>query len=94
MHGLERSTHAEHEEHEAPLGEARVVDQIRIDGVLQVASPVVGQQDVDRLASLAPGVTDARDLDASIVLDGVIHRADDVGVRGEECVRFHFFQGL
>jgi hypothetical protein len=49
MHGLERLTHAQEEYHQSSLWKLCVVDQIRIDHVLQVAASVVGEEDVHRL---------------------------------------------
>jgi hypothetical protein len=46
VHGLERFAYAEEEHHEPPLGELGVVDEVRVDHVLQIAAPVVGKQDV------------------------------------------------
>jgi hypothetical protein len=49
VHGLERFAHAQEEHHQSPLRELCVVDQIRIDHVLQVAASIVGKEDVHRL---------------------------------------------
>ena len=62
-----------------------MIDQIRIDGILQVASPVVGQEDVDGLGAGVVAVAGAG--------DGVVDGVDDVGVRGEEGVGFDLLEG-
>jgi hypothetical protein len=49
VHGLERPAHAQEEHHQSPLRELCVVDQIRIDHVLEVAAAVVWEEDVDGL---------------------------------------------
>jgi len=61
-----------------------MVHQIRIDDVLQIPPPVVGQQDI---YGFRAGV-------GAVGGDAMVDRADDVGMRGEECVRFYFFHGL
>jgi hypothetical protein len=49
VHGLERFAHTQEEHHQSPLRELCVVDQIRIDHVLEVAATVVWEEDVDGL---------------------------------------------
>ena len=51
MHGLECSRDTEEQHHQPPFRELSVIDQIRIDGVLEIPSPVVREQYVDRLAA-------------------------------------------
>lgn len=53
MHGFEGVADAEHEFHEFPLREAGVVDEVGVDHVLEVASSVVGEEDVDGLGGAA-----------------------------------------
>ncbi|KAL8962521.1 MAG: hypothetical protein Q9193_001075, partial [Seirophora villosa] len=73
------------EHHEPPFGKLGMVDQIRVDRILQVPPPVIRQQYVH---GLAPGI-------APVVRrgDGVVDGVDDVRVRGEEGVGFDFFEG-
>lgn len=61
-----------------------MVDQIRVDQVLQVSAAVVRQQDVHRLGR---GVRLIR-------RDAVVDRVDDIWVRREKRVGLHFFKGL
>ncbi len=62
-----------------------MVHQVRVDGILQVTAPVVGQQDVDRFGARV-GFVLCGD-------DGVVDGVDYVGVRREEGVGFYFFEG-
>ena len=84
VHGLERARDAQEQDHEPPLREAGVVDEVGVDGVLQVAAPIVRQDDVHRLASGIRLVARVDDL--------VVQRADDVRVRREEGVGFALAQ--
>jgi hypothetical protein len=82
VHGLERLAHAEEQHHEPALGELCVVDEVRVDHVLQVAAAVVWQEDVDGF----------RGRIGLVRLNGVVYRMDDVWVRREECVRLDFLE--
>lgn len=62
-----------------------MVDEIRVDRILQVAPPVVRQEDVDCFGA-GVGAVAGRD-------DGVVDCVDDVRVRVEERVGFDFFEG-
>lgn len=69
-----------------------MIDQIGINGILEVSALVIRQEDIDRLgagiaaviAELGPG------LGGHAVIDGM----DNVFMRSEEVVRFDFFQCL
>lgn len=61
-----------------------MVDQIRIDRILQIPPPVVRQEDVDRLGA---GV-------GAVGRDAVVDAVDDVGMWREEAVRLDLFEGL
>lgn len=60
-----------------------MVDQVRVDQVLQVPAPVVREQDVDGFGARVRLVRG----------DAVVDAVDDVGVRAEEAVGFDFFEG-
>ena len=62
-----------------------MVHQIRVNGILQIASAVVGKQNVDRLAAGIAAVARVDDL--------VVEAGDDVGVRREEGVGLALAQG-
>lgn len=51
VHGPERMGDTQHQHHQPLLGKPGVVDQIGVDGILEVSTLVVGQQNVDRLRS-------------------------------------------
>lgn len=59
-----------------------MIDQIRINHVLQITAAVVRQQDVDRF----------RRRIGLVCFDGVVYRVDDVGVRREEGICFDFLE--
>lgn len=59
-----------------------MVYEVRVDHVLQVTAAIVWQQDVDGFRG---GV-------GLVCFDRVVYRVDDVGVRREERVCFHFLQ--
>lgn len=61
-----------------------MVDQVRIDRVLQVSAPVVRQEDVD---DFGPGIRPV-----ARILYGVVDGVDDVWVWIEERVGFCFFE--
>lgn len=71
--------------HEALLGKLGVVDQIRIDQVLQVAPSVVGKEDIDRFGGLAA---------AAFRGDRIVDAVDDAGCVGEELVGVDFLHCL
>lgn len=84
VHGLEGAGYTEDEGEQMALGKGGVVDEVGVDGVLEVAALVVGQQDVDGLAvaAIAGGtrvLADGR-AGAALVDDGVVDGVDDVGV--------------
>lgn len=60
-----------------------MIDQIGVDHVLQIAAPVIGEEDVDGFGT---GVGAVRG-------DAMVDAVDDVGVRRKEGVRLHFFEG-
>ena len=62
-----------------------MIDQIRIDRILQVAAAVVRQEDIHCFGTRVVAVAGADDR----VVDG----GDDVRVRGEEGVGFYFLEG-
>lgn len=62
-----------------------MIDEIRIDGILQIPAAVVGQEYVYRLAT-GIGLVVCR-------FDGMIDGMYDIGMRGEEGVSFNFFEG-
>jgi hypothetical protein len=82
VHGFERFAHAEEQHHEPPLGELGVVYEVRVDHILQVAAPVVGEQDV---YGFRGGV-------GLVVFNRIVYRVDNVGVRREERVCFDFLE--
>jgi hypothetical protein len=59
-----------------------MVDQIRIDHVLQVPAAVVRKEDVDGFGGRI----------ALVRRDAVVDRVDDVGVRREETVGFYLLE--
>lgn len=59
MHPFQRPGYAQHQLDKPPFWKLGVIDQIRIDRILQVSSPVVWQQDVHRFATAATRVADA-----------------------------------
>lgn len=71
-----------------------MIDQIRIDRVLQIPAPVVREQDVHGLGARGARVADTRDAAAGVGLYGVVDGVDDVGGVREEGVGFDFAQGL
>ena len=92
MHRLHRVGDAKHQNHETLLREAGVVDEIRIDGILQVSALVVGQQHVDGLGA---GITAVgAELGPRLGGDTVVDRMDDVLMPGKQVVGFDFLQGL
>lgn len=69
-----------------------MVDEIGIDGILEVSALVVRQEDVDGLgAGIAAIVAEFR---PRLCCDAVIDGMDDVFMRGEEVIRFDFLQCL
>ena len=62
-----------------------MVDEVGVDGVLEVAAVVVGEEDVDCFCGGVGAVARGD--------DGVVDRVDDVRVRGEERIGFDFFEG-
>ena len=76
---------AEEEDHEAAFGEFGVVDEVGVDGVLEVAAAVVGEENVDCFGGGVGAIVGGG--------DGVVDGVDDVGVGGEEGVGFDFFEG-
>ena len=93
MHRLQGIANTEHEFHELPFGETSMVDKIRIDQVLQVASSIVRKEYIDRLTGRT-GVANARDFCSIIVLNSMVNTVNDIRVRREECIRLHLFQCL
>lgn len=89
VHVLHAAADAEEEEHEALLGEARVVDEVGVDEVLQVAAAVVGEEDVDGLAVV--GAAAAR---AAVGGDAVVDAVDDVRAVAEEVVGLDLLHGV
>lgn len=69
-----------------------MVDEVRIDGILQIAALVVREQDVDGLGASVAAV--GAEFGAGFGGDGVVDGVDDVGLGSEELVGFDFFQGL
>lgn len=92
VHGLERLGDAQHQLHELLLGEAGVVDEVGVDGILQVPALVVGQDDVDGLGAGVVAV--GAELGAGLGRDTVVDRVDDVGVRREEAVGLDLLESL
>ena len=84
VHRLERLADAEEEEHELLLGEAGVVDEVGVDHVLQVATAVVREEDVDRLAARV----------AALAGDAVVDAVDDGFAALEELVGLDLLHGL
>ena len=60
-----------------------MIDQIRVDHVLQISAAVVRKEDVDGLRGRVALVR------GNAIVDGM----DDIRVRGEEGVGFYFFEG-
>ena len=60
-----------------------MVDEVRIDKVLEVASPIVWEEDVYCLGAWIGFVR----------RDGVVDAVDDIGMWREEGVGFDFFEG-
>lgn len=87
VHVLHAAADAEEEEHEALLGEARVVDEVGVDEVLQVAAAVVGEEDVDGLAVVGAA-------GATVGGDAVVDAVDDVRAVPEEVVGLDFLHGV
>jgi len=85
VHVAQAAAHAEEQAHELLLGEARVVDEVGVDHVLQVAAAVVREQHVDRLALLAA---------AALRGDAVVDAVDDAPAVPEKLVRLHLLHGL
>lgn len=67
VHVAQGAADAEEEQHQLLLGEAGVVDEVRVDHVLQVPAAVVGQQHVDRLGARV----------AALARDAVVDAVDD-----------------
>ena len=74
MHCFKGFADAEHKDHEAAFREAGVVYEVRVNGVLEVATAVVGQDDVDCFAAGRVAVcdTNARDFRARVGLYRVV----------------------
>lgn len=85
VHGLQGLAHASEQHHQPPLGESPAVDQVRVDGILQVPPPEVGQQNVDGLVAGVGAVL--RD-------DGMFEGLDDVLMGGEQRIGLDLFEGL
>ena len=62
-----------------------MIDQVGVDGILQIPAPIVRQQDIDGLGARIGTVAGAD--------DGMVDGVDDVGVRGEEGVGFDLLEG-
>lgn len=69
-----------------------MIDQIGIDGILEVPALVVRKEDVDGLG--AGVATISAEFGARFGGDAVVDGVDDVSVWGEEGVCFYFFEGL
>jgi hypothetical protein len=82
MHSLQRFAHSQKQLHQPLLRELGVIDQIRIDHVLQVPSSVVRQKYVDRLCAWI----------RLVACDGVIDGVDDIWIRREEAVCFDLLE--
>lgn len=85
VHLAQRLAHTQEELQEALLGELGVVDQVRVDQVLQVAPPVVREQHVDGLGGLAA---------AALRGDRVVDAVDDARGVGKELVGVDFLHRL
>jgi hypothetical protein len=84
VHIPQRPAHAQEQLHQSPFRKAGVVHQVGVDHVLQVASLIVGEQDVDGLGGRV----------VALRRDGVVDAVDYVAAVGEELVGFHFLHGL
>lgn len=69
-----------------------MVDEVGVDGILQVPALVVGQDDVDGLGAGVVAV--GAELGAGLGRDTVVDRVDDVGVRREEAVGLDLLESL
>lgn len=85
VHSPQRLADAEEQHHEAPLGELVVVDEVRVDHILQVAALVVRQQHVDGLGGL---------VGTALSRNGVVDGGDDGRDVGEKSVGVDFAHRL
>lgn len=85
MHHPQRLAHTQEQDHQPPFGKRRVVHQVRVDHVLEVAPSVVRQQHVHRLGGL---------VGAALRGDGVVHGGYDGRHVGEEPVGVDLAHGL
>ena len=80
VHRLQCLANSQQQHHQPFLTQPRMVHQIRVDHILQIASRKVGKQDVYGLLGGVLAIGD----------DGVINGVDDIGVRREEGVGLDF----
>lgn len=92
MHRSQGRGDPQHQHHESLFGKSGMIDQVGVDGILQVSTLVVGQQDVDGLRA---GVASVRsEFGARLRRNAVVYRVDDILLVCEQVVGLHLFQGL
>lgn len=69
-----------------------MIDQIGIDGILQVAALVVREEDVDGFGTRIAAI--GAEFGARFGGNAVVNGVDDVSIWGEEAVCFYLFEGL
>ena len=84
MHGFQGFAYAEHKLHKPPLAEARMIDQVSVDHVLQVATAVVWEENINGLAGAAATiVSNAGDRRALVGLNCMVDTRYYIRVWGE-----------
>jgi hypothetical protein len=84
MHRLQRFANTKHELHQLLFRELGVVDQIRIDHILQIPPPIVREQYIHRLRA---GII-------FVARDAVVDTGYDVRMWNEELVRLDFLERM
>lgn len=84
MHRLQSSANAQEENHQSSFGKIRVVNEVRVDHVLQIAAPVVREEYVYGLGARI----------RFVAYDAVVDTVYDIWVWREESVCFNLLHRL
>jgi hypothetical protein len=92
VHRFQRFGDSYHQRDQFLLGKSGVIDQIRIDRILEIPPLIVWKEDVDGFGTRITSIRS--ELRTGFSHNGMIDGWDDISVWAEESICFHLFQRL